>query len=129
MLVDLLERVAVDMGGRERPGDGDDRGIGRRRLREAGQQVGRPRPVLARDDDAGPAARPGIAVGHVGAGPLVVHADELDRIGLVEPVEHFHGRRTDEPENMADILVLEGFDNGLAAIDRFGHFCVLQECR
>jgi len=30
---------------------------------------------------------------------------------------------------MADILVLEGFDNGLAAIDRFGHFCVLQECR
>jgi hypothetical protein len=115
LLVDLLERVPVDVRGRQRARDRDHRRVRGVRLREAGHQVRRARPVLAGEHHARPARRPRVAVGHVRAGALVAHADEADPRRRVQRVEDLHARRADQPEHVLHALRLERVHHRLSA--------------
>ena len=115
VLVDLLEGVPVDVARRQCAGQGHHRREGGRGLGQAGDEVGGAGAVLPGQHHAGPARCPGEAVGHVGAGALVVDADVGDVVGVVQAVEELHGRRTDEAEDVGDPVGLQRFDRGEAA--------------
>ena len=65
-----------------------------------------------------------VAVGHVGAGPLVTDADEVDLGRIIERIEQLHRCRTNEAEYVAGALSAECLDGGLTA-RKFGHVSVL----
>jgi hypothetical protein len=56
--------------------------------------------------------RPGVAVGHVDGALLVRDRDKLDARRRKD-VEGIHERRADDPENVADAVGGESFDQGL----------------
>src|SRR5262249_32552329 len=86
---------------------------------DAGQQVGGA--GAARDQaHPEPAGDPGQAVGHEGGALLVAHVDVLDRLVVVEDVEHVEEGRADDPEDVADTLGLQDLDDR-AARAHLGH--------
>ena len=98
--------------------DGHNRREGRRRLGYTSDEVGSTGAILSGQHNAGPSGGPGVAVGHVGPGPLVADADVGHVVGVVQPIEDFHGGRSDEPEHVTHSLGLKGFDGGLATGQR-----------
>jgi len=83
-------------------------------LRQTGDEVGRTGPVLPRQHHPSLATRARVAVSHVAAGPLIVNADEPDVGCIVERVEHLHGRRADQAEDVFHRFGLQRFDRRLA---------------
>ncbi len=117
LLVDFLKRVPIDVRRRQRSGQRHDRRVGGGRLGQTGDEVGRPRPVLAGQEYAGVAGGPRVAVRHVGAGAFVADTDQADGPLVVERVVDLHARRADEPEHRGDALRPQRVDDGLAARD------------
>ena len=118
VLIHLLEGVPVNVSRGQCSSDGHNRREGRRRLGYTGDEVGGTGAILSGQNNAGPSGGPGVAVGHVGPGALVADADVGHVVGVVQPIEDFHGGRADEPEHVAHPLGLEGFDGGLATGQR-----------
>jgi len=115
LLVHLLKRIPVDVGGRQRAGDADHGREGGLGLAQSGDQIGRPRPVLPRQDHARITRNAGVAVGHVGSSTLVPHTDKGDVGSVVERVKQLHGCGADEAEDVARAFGAEGFNGGLTA--------------
>ena len=97
------------------PCDGHHRGKCRFGLGQASHQVGGAGAVLAGQNHARPAAGPGVTVRHVSAGPLVMHSYESYFRGIVKRIEHLHGGRTNQAENMSHFFLLQRIDRGLTA--------------
>ena len=114
LLVDFLERVAVDMPTRQHAGERNHGRVRRFRLRQPGDEIRGSRPVLSRQDHTGVSGCACVAVGHVGAGSFVVDGDEFDG-AVVQGIEQLHRCRADQPKDVAGRFGLECGDGGLAA--------------
>ena len=106
LLIDLLERVAVQVTGGKRACKRDDRRVCGLGLGQTGDQIGRTGAVLTCNDHAGAARRTSKTVGHVRASAFVVNPNERHIVDVVERVEQLHRGGADQAENMTDALGL-----------------------
>ena len=109
--VEFLERVLVGMlrgDAADEDDDGRVRDVGRG---DAGEQIGRAR-AARHEADAGRAGDAREPVRHERGSLLVAAVDVLDRLVVVEGVEHVEERRPDDAEDVAHLLGLQELDDG-----------------